>query len=1055
MSDSGDISVVSSRSAQTSRFFVSVEGFSVDLLPYSVILDECVKMNGIQKRRAADLEKPFPGCMGRMINLFDFGPGMTGNKLLTDKEHQNGSLPPRGRSDVVKNVLDPIGDRIEDKPIGCELRRSSSNKKSNGTPMKMLIAQEMSKETESKQNPPSVVAKLMGLDALPELQPNSAAQRIQSKGYCRTTFSESGTPHRYMQQENEFLDKRMPCEIHPYQEQLEYKDVYEVWQNSPKASYAKDKSPQRGRRNENQNEKKMALVRQKFIEAKRLATNEKLRQSKEFQDALEVLSSHKELFLKFLQEPNSLFSQHMYELQSIPPPPQTKRITVLKPSRTIENNDYVGFERKSEKHTKKQTQLDEANGWDQNKLGWSSLFTNNNADNSAQPTRIVVLKPSPGKTHDIKAVVSSPPSSPGQLHSKDFYGELENNEARSSREVAKEITRQMRESVDNQQKEETLHSSVFSNGYVGDESSFNRSENEYIEEGNLSDSEVMTPTSRYSWEYANRFGSPYSSSSFSRASFSPESSVCREAKKRLSERWAMVASNRIGQEQRQVRRSSSTLGEMLALSDTKKSLRSGEVGVDGGHGFSTSKSCGGEQELNCPLSSLASSRVKNEGGEDSPKNLLRSKSLPVSSTVYGATMGAEVCNPEVGKSSVSKEVPKSKSGKSSFKGKVSSLFFLRNKKPSKEKSNESSVVGSQDEFQSASAELPVVSKQPFPGSISGDSIPQFATNIGFEGVSSPNTGGSYSKNSSPASIMEPKQGTSSNEAVFCVSKPRMPGNQSENQDQPSPISVLERPFEDDLNTTPLSCDNIKSGLQGESMHLHSLKSNLISKSPPIGSLARSLSWDDSCSDIATTDPLNSTPPLTEAEEEQERFLFVQSLLSSTALDWNDHSEIIFTRWHSPESPLDPSLLDKFFNQKDNKEQWHGAKCRKRRSNQKLLFDCVNAALVDIMGYGSETSLWTRVSTNSRNSLSLGESATVEEVWSRVKEWFSSEPKCFSSENRDNNSLVVERVVRKEVVGRGWVELMRLEVDGIGKEIEGKVLEELVDEALFELTGRLC
>ncbi|KAF5959438.1 hypothetical protein HYC85_000647 [Camellia sinensis] len=52
----------------------------------------------------------------------------------------------------------------------------------------------------------------------------------------------------------------------------------------------------------------MALVRQKFIEAKRLATDEKLRQSKQFQDVLEVLSSNKDLFVKFLQEPNSLFS---------------------------------------------------------------------------------------------------------------------------------------------------------------------------------------------------------------------------------------------------------------------------------------------------------------------------------------------------------------------------------------------------------------------------------------------------------------------------------------------------------------------------------------------------------------------------------------------------------------------------------------------------------------------------------------------------------------------------------------------------------------------------
>ncbi|MCL7031463.1 hypothetical protein MKW94_010075 [Papaver nudicaule] len=1007
-------------------------------------------MNGTQNTRGADLEKPFPGCMGRMINLFDFGPGMTGNKLLTDKEHQNGSHAPRGRPEVVKKTLDPIGDQIEEKQIGCELRRSPSYTKYNGTPMKMLIAQELSRENGSKQNPPSVVAKLMGLDMLPERQPNSAAQRSQSNGYCRNAFSQPGTPNRYMQQDNDFLDRRRPSEIPLYQDHLEYKDVYEVWQNSPNSCYGKDKSPQRGRHNENQDEKRMALVREKFIEAKRLSTNEKHRQSHKFQEALEFLSSNKDLFLKLLQEPNSLFSNRLDELQSIPPPSQTKRITVLKPSRTMENNGYVGFDRKSEKPAKKQNQVDEANGWSKKNSGWSSPFTNHNTDHSAPPTRIVVLKPSPGKAHDIKAVVSSLPSSPRQHHINDFYEELENDDTRSSRKVAKEITRQMRGSVDSQQKEETVHSSVFSNGYIGDESSFNRSENEFVEEGNLSDTEVVTPTSRYSWDYGNRFGSPYSSSSFSRASLSPESSVCKEAKKRLSERWAMVASNRIGQEQRQVRRSSSTLGEMLALSDVNKSARFGVVGADGRQCVPTSKSCGGEQELSYPLSSLTISTGDIEGVEDSPKNLVRSRSLPVSSTVFGTTLGNEVSNSPVSKASISKELSKSKNGKLSFKGKVSSLFFLRNKKPSKEKLNISFGRGSDKEFQSAVAELPVDSLP----SIASDIIPPFVTNAGVEGFSMQSPRGSFCNNSSPASLMEPNQSIFSNEAALSAPKPWFSGSRSENQDQPSPISVLERPFEDDVSST-MSYDNIKSDIQGESALLHSFKSNLISKSPPIGSLARSLSWDDSCSDIATTDPLNSCPSLSEAEEEQERFLFVQSLLSSTALDWNDHSDNVFTRWHSPECPLDPSVLDKFFNQVETKEQWYGAKCRKRRSNQKLLFDCVNTALIDISGYGTETSLWTRMSGNSSKSFSVGESVIVEEVWSRVKEWFSNESKCFSSENGDSNGLVVETVVRKEVVGRGWVELMRLEVDGIGKDIEGEVLEELVDEALFDLTGRLC
>jgi hypothetical protein len=55
-------------------------------------------------------------------------------------------------------------------------------------------------------------------------------------------------------------------------------------------------------------ERRMSLVRQKLVEAKRLASDEKLDQSKEHNDALEVLNTNKDLFLKFLEEPNPLLS---------------------------------------------------------------------------------------------------------------------------------------------------------------------------------------------------------------------------------------------------------------------------------------------------------------------------------------------------------------------------------------------------------------------------------------------------------------------------------------------------------------------------------------------------------------------------------------------------------------------------------------------------------------------------------------------------------------------------------------------------------------------------
>lgn len=552
--------------------------------------------------------------------------------------------------------------------IVSELRRSSSNKKSNLTPMKMLIAQEMSKEVESKRNPPCVVAKLMGLDALPQQRPDSAVQRSHSRGYSQ---SHLGIPLDYWPQEDE-LEMHMQQEIPHCQSEDEYKDVYEIWQESEKGCYARE-SPQKGRRSESINEKKMDLVRQKFTEAKRLSTDEKLRQSKQFHDAVEVLSSNKDFFLKLLQEPNSLFSQHLLaDFQSLPPPLETKRITVLRPSKVVDNKKYSGPGKKDEKQIKRASDVDQLIGWDKSGPGCPPNLRIN--DNPTPPTRIVVLKPTPGKPHDIKAVVSPPPSSPRVLHGQELYRERE-DETQESGEEAKETRWPVCENLSGHRRDETLLSSVFSNDCIGYESSSIKSENGYAV-GNNDEIEVVSPTCRHSWDYINSYASCCSSSSFSRPSYSQESSVSREAKRRLSERWAMMASNAHVQEQRHARRSSGTLGEMLALSDTKSSVRSEKEGMNK------------EQEPRGSKSSSASGLNKDENVDNSPRNLLRSKSLPVSSTLFGGRLNGEVPDPKVGRPDA-KEVTKQQNVKSSLKGKVSSLFFSRNKNSSKEKSSAS------------------------------------------------------------------------------------------------------------------------------------------------------------------------------------------------------------------------------------------------------------------------------------------------------------------------------------------------------------------------------
>ncbi|XP_061969978.1 uncharacterized protein LOC133692842 isoform X1 [Populus nigra] len=997
-------------------------------------------MNGMQYRKGQKIEKPFPGCLGRMVNLFDLSNGVAGNRLLTDKPHHDGSSISRSQSDVARMLSLPVGDQVEDKMIVSELRRSSLNKKANATPMKTLIAQEMSKEVESKHNPPNLVAKLMGLDSLPHQQPVAAdAQRSHSRGSSRRSLSHSGIFVESWDEDHSCLDKQMPSEGRLCQEQSEYKDVYEIWQQSQK-TMVRHSSPQKRNHNENVNTKKMALVCQKFMEAKRLSTDEKGRQSKEFQDALEVLSSNKDLFLKFLQEPNSLFSQHLHDMQSMPPSPETKHITVLRPSKVVDDERFAGSGKKSDKPTKQQAHTGQATGWESN-LGYSPAFSNEKIVEypPAQPTRIVVLKPSPGKIHDIKALVSPPSSPPRMLHGEDFYDEPEDVEAQEPREVAKLITRNMRENLMGHRRDETLLSSVYSNGYTGDDSSFNKSVNDYAVE-NLSDTEIMSPTSRHSWDYINRFDSPYSTSSFSRASCSPESSVCREAKKRLSERWAMMASNGRALEQKNARRSSSTLGEMLALSDTKKFMRAEE------------EDSIKEQQPRGSTSCITSHLNKEDGTADSPRTLLRSKSLPVSTTVHVARPNVEVSPPDAEKTEVLKDLTRAKSVKSSLKGKVSSLFFSRNKKPSKDKSV---ACQSKDEFQSAIPETPSL-PIPLTEKVS-DGAAQCTNNSGHEKCSSHGLHAPAGIHTYPDFIsMETKQDIVSHEGGLSVTKPVVPGNMNENQDQPSPISVLEPPFEEDDNTILEASGLIqKPDCRGIEVPL---KSNLIGKSPPIESVARTLTWDNSCAETASSYPLKPSPsPVSLGAEEDEKywFSFVQTLLTAAGLDCEVQLDSFFSRWHSPESPLDPQLRDKYANPND-KELLHEAKRRQRRSNQKLVFDCVNAALVEITGHGSDRS--TRAVTCSGVQNRLVEDAqpmVAEYVWAQMKEWFCSDVRCASGDGGgDSNSLVVEMVVRKEVVGKGWIDKMRAELDTLRNEIEGKLLDELVEETVTDFAGRM-
>ena len=304
---------------------------------------------------------------------------------------------------------------------------------------------------------------------------------------------------------------------------------------------------------------------------------------------------------------------------------------------------------------------------------------------SSQPSRIVLLRPTPGKPSTSKAKLTSRENSFRLINRNSLNGSIDYSQATvGSSELVHDVMQHRQDGC--HQRDDSLLSSAYSNGYGGDESSFSDSEVDYssgsemdcIEDGGtLSDSEGGSPLSKHSWN-CRGYENPYSSSSLSKISHFSESSVIREAKKQLSERWAVVCDD-ISQEQVQSSRRTCTLGEMLSIKEAKKEDVSTEI-----LSASSNRSCSLDNELTTRFAYVTSSRKNGENGERSPRKLPRSNSLPVISSTFGnMVVDAQASNPD---SRELKMVVVSNKGKSSLKGRVSDFFLSRSKKPTRQRS---------------------------------------------------------------------------------------------------------------------------------------------------------------------------------------------------------------------------------------------------------------------------------------------------------------------------------------------------------------------------------
>lgn len=421
--------------------------------------------------------------------------------------------------------------------------------------MKSLLAQEMSKQKESKRRSPSIIARLMGLDVLP---PQSSSHR-QHKSVENQQGRNGGEGSSY----DGYKSFRRSSKG-----EQKFKDVFEVL--DAKKAESNRNLYQQGRVNAaNLTQAEMAFIRQKFMEAKRLSTDERFRHSKEFNDALEALDSNKDLLLKFLQHPDSLFTKHLHDLQSIPHKPHYGQAPSLKsPQNSQRHVDSLKTQKVDRDLLRKSHMSPHQHG------GASRSHTRHvsydtldlpieelRKTSESQPTKIVVLKPNLGEPRYAGRTFASPSSSSDEFRADrrlpctSNHGRQKSNEdirhsrqnSRDSGESSKIMSRQRKASCGNGSAM-SFETSGF-RGYAGDESSSGSD--------SASESELVPVTSRTRAAFNRK--------NYHRSlpSNSTTSSVSREAKRRLSERWKLT--HRYEQEIEISR--SGTLAEMLATSD--------------------------------------------------------------------------------------------------------------------------------------------------------------------------------------------------------------------------------------------------------------------------------------------------------------------------------------------------------------------------------------------------------------------------------------------------------------------------------------------------------
>ncbi|VVB02484.1 unnamed protein product [Arabis nemorensis] len=736
----------------------------------------------------------------------------------------------------------------------------------------------MSMQNESKRRSPSIIARLMGLDGMPpqscthsHREPKSVEnQKWRPIASAKARGKKTYNGHESLRRGGSMDEQR-------------FKDVFEV------SDAEKEKismSLYQRKVNANLTEAEMAFIRQKFMEAKRLSTDEKLRYSKEFNETLEALDSNKDLLLKFLHHPDSLFTKHLPEPDS----------------QSLEYRELLG-----KSHRSPQWHGGVANSSHSNTRCVSCDDTVHlskkqlNKRSGLKPTEIVVLKPNLGKPPRTDRTLPSQSSSCDDVRAD--HRLLKANEdvslvrqkSRDSRAIARIVSRQMKAN------DSSINFEISRfRGYAGDESS--------SWSDSPSESKLMSMISRARTDFNRK------NHHRSLPSWSSESSVSKETMRRLSERWKLAHQSE--QEIESSRRN--TLAEMLATSDRdarpvsfsgiSKRFESNVVEPELPDAIGISSRDGwkgtGKRNLSKPGTSMPQDRTcgytivipkkltmrdgsVKESSFHHMEYLLSNNSLPINRH-FSYNSSSEINRPSSSKIlCMDDELSKEKHPDLKPRSSVSVHADSDNENGS----------DSEDAKTTLSLERPGLSA--------------------FASLTSLDISGRPTEELDHSSIPQVQ-----------------PEESDEEGDQPSPVSILQTSFHDEFSSSSNCFESLSADLQGLRMQLQLLKSE---STTTYNEEAMLVSSDEDADQEESSIVTDETLITQEPRKDWKSLYLADVLANSRFSDLNPKS--FMTTWHSSESPVDPSLF------KDLEKKYSGLKMS-TRLERKFLFDRINSGILE-------------------------------------------------------------------------------------------------------------